>query len=117
MTASVEEFLDCIFHATVGATEVILVDQRRQLEFCAPKFANPMSAAMAAALPEYTAEGTWTPTSVQPPPSFVMSQYASNAARGPVPSRSIEYAPLAAEELAVLMARHELGTQVHPTFA
>ncbi len=90
MTASVEEFLDCIFHATVGATEVILADQSRQLEFCAPKFANPISAAMVAALPEYTAVGTCTPTSVHPPPSLVMSQYASNAARGPVPSRSIE---------------------------
>lgn len=89
MAASVEEFLDWSFHATVGAIEEMRADPRRQLAFVEPKLADHMSAAIVAALPEYGAAGTCTPTSVQPPPSLVMSQYASNAARGPVPSISI----------------------------
>lgn len=90
MTASVDEFLDWSFHATVGAIEETRDEPKRQLAFAEPKFAMPISAAIAAALPEYGAVETCAPTSVHPPPSLTMSQYASKAAKGPVPSMSME---------------------------
>src|SRR5438046_629650 len=49
------------------------------------------------------------PSSVQPPPSVVMSQYAVNGAIGPLPSTSTVYVPSPTEVCALCSSRHALA--------